>query len=232
MISPAEQPNEISGSKKETVALVPAQPLEEVQVPAAPQPTVTVGMAPASPQSEPPTAALTTEIQGQAAVTDVETPRTTGRSENRPPEAKNKKKSKAVTKRKDPRPQEVDSAQTERAEGDRTSAGRERSDARQKTAVQQKTVVQKAKRKEPEQQEVETDAREAADSESRDVVYERVPARRGYDRGQASRENARGRVTVDRDRLTVDRERDWPQQREADREEPRQGFGLFDVFDR
>jgi hypothetical protein len=223
VIRPVEQTNEISASGQETVARAPAQPLEDVRVPASPPPTENIGIAPAPPQPEPPAAAVTTEGQAQAAVADPEPPRTTGRSENRRPDAK-KKSQKAVAqkpKRKEPRAQDVDSDETERVDSERPGAVPERSEVRQKAVVQPKTVVQKAKRKEPRQQEVDADETE---SESREVVYERAPARREYDR-PTSRENVRGRVTVER-------ERDRPQQREADHEEPRQGFGLFNLFDR
>jgi hypothetical protein len=87
----------------------------------------------------------------------------------------------------------------------------------------QKAVAAKLKQKQPKQQEVDADDDEAADS--REVVYERVPARREYDRAAPPRENVRGRVTVER-------ERERPQEREVEREEPRRGFGLFDLFDR
>jgi hypothetical protein len=233
VIRPVEQPTEISSSGQGTAARPPAQPLEDVRVPAAP-PSENAGIAPVPPRTEPSAAAAATFVQGNAtapqgntAVTDPEPPRTTGRSESRPPEAK-KKTQKAVAqrpKRKEPRVQDVDSDETERAQGNRATVAPEPSDSRQKAAVQQKTVVQKVRRKEPRQQEVDADETETTEGASREVVYERVPVRREYDRGAAARENARGRVTVER-------ERDRPQEREADHEDSRPRFGLFNLFDR
>jgi hypothetical protein len=224
------QPNtEINNSKHQTITRVPAQPLDDVAVPASSPPKATPASTPAvvaptvtAQQADAPAvavsapaASMSAEVQGHVAITDPE-PRTTGQSEGRRKDTR-KNTQKAVTakvKRKDPKLQELDAGETR---DQRT--GPDRSEPRQKSA-------QKAKRKEPDLREVDVEDAEG----DREPVSERSGGRREFRRLPAAEDYARGRMIVegDRDRrIVIER-----QPARAAEYEERRGFGLFDLFER
>lgn len=222
--APVQPTTEINNSQQQTIARVPAQPLDDVVVPAssppkgnpASSPAIAAPAAPAVPAPAAPAAAISAEVQGHVAITDPE-PRTTGQSEGGRKDMR-KNTQKAVTarvKRKKPKLQEVDAGETT---GQRTGA--DRSEPRQKPA-------QKAKRKEPDIREVDVEDVEA----DREPVSERSEARKEFRRSPAAEHYARDRMIVegDRDRrFVIERQPARP----AEYEEPRRGFGLFDLFER
>ena len=219
-----------ANSKQQTIARVPAQPLDDVAVPASPPPNANPGSSPAvavptvpAQQADAPAIAVSApataigpEVQGHIAITDPDL-RTTGQSGGgRKDTRKNTQKAlTAKVKRKDPKLQEVDAGETS---GQRTGA--DRSEPRQKSA-------QKAKRKEPDIREVDVEEAEA----DREPVSERSGAWREFRRPPGAEGYARGRMIVegDRDRrIVIERQ----PARAAEYEEPRRGFGLFDLFER
>jgi hypothetical protein len=226
---PVQQTTETNNSNQQTIARVPAQPLDDVVVPASPPPKADPASSPAvaapavpTQQADAPAVAISApatvsaEVQGHVAVTNPE-PRTTGQSEGRRKDTR-KSTQKAVTakvKRKDPKLQEVDAG-----ESSRRHTGPDRSEPRQKPA-------QKVKRKEPDIREVDVEDAGA----DREPVSERSWGGREFRRSPAAEDYARGRMMVEgnRDRrIAIERQ----PARAAEDEEPRRGFGLFDLFER
>jgi len=225
VVGPVQQTSGVTN--QQTVAPVPAQPLDDVTVPASPPAQSNAATTPAvtSPAPPPqqaqavtPAAGISAEPRGQVAIVDTE-PRTTGQSAGTPSVTKkNTQKVTAKVKRKDQKLRELDSDETT---GQRVGADR----SSQKSA-------QKAKGKEQEIREVEVDEAEA-DSEpvaERGRVIVRSDRQREYRRVPAG-DYARGRVIVQGDRyghVVIERQ----PARETSYEEPRRGFGLFELFER
>jgi len=227
VVGPVQQTSGVT-NQKQTVAPVPAQPLDDVMVPASPPsqskaattpPVTSPAAPPQQAQGVTPAAGSSAEARGQVAIADSE-PHTTGKSVGAPPVTKkNTQKFTVKVKRKDQKLREVDADETI---GQRTGADR----SSQKSA-------QKAKRKEQEVREVEVDEAEA-DSEpgaEKGRVVVRSDSQREHRRVPAAGDYGRGRVIVQGDRyghVVIERH----PARETAYEEPRRGFGLFELFER
>jgi len=226
VVGPVQQTSGVT-NQQQPVAPVPAQPLDDVTIPASPpsQSKAAITPAVASPAAPPqqapavtPAAGSSAEARGQVAIADPE-PHTTGQSAGAPPVTKkNTQKVTVKVKRKDQKLREVDSDETM---GQRTGADR----SSQKSA-------QKAKRKEQEVREVEVDEAEAGSEPvaERGRVVVRSEGQREYRRVPAG-DYGRGRVIVQGDRyghVVIERH----PARETAYEEPRRGFGLFELFER
>jgi len=226
VVGPVQQTSGVT-NQQQTVAPVPAQPLDDVTVATAPPSqgkaaTTSAVTSPATPpqqaQAATPAAGINAEARGQVAIADSE-PHTTGQAVSpRSEMKKNTRKLTAKVRRKDQKLHEVDSDETI---GQRTGVDR----SSQKSA-------QKAKRKEQEVREVEFDEAEA-DREpvaERGRVQVRSEGQREYRRVPAG-DYGRGRVIVQGDRyghVVIERQ----PARETSYEEPRRGFGLFELFER